>query len=634
MGIIDNKADDLLSHKENSQNKNQTDKNFLFYKQTYEHLSFPIIVLTPTYKIEFINTAAQQFYNLKTDSIISKTCQELNCSSVVDSDNCPVPEVLRTKEPIDMVVSNHFGVDNCPLRAFPILDENEEVISIVIEDLSSIESVKNQAIELESRFKKTVELATDAIFILSKGCIIEFVNSTALEMLGNPDQDIIGGDFREYLNDNRVIAFLESMYNGETKNDSICYYSEESVLFGKEKLHAVEICISRVKDRNDQLKMYLYLRNITEEKKLQNDLKQTNEFFRNMINRSVDGIIASDVHGNIIIFNESAEKLLGYSSDEAINSIHITKIYRPGVAKEVMAMLRSEEFGGIGKMETIEAIIVSKEGSEIPCNLSAALIYDKDNKELASVGIFSDLRERKRMQKELEETQMKLLQAEKMSSLGKLAAGIAHEINNPLGGIMMFSNMMLEDIDEESEIRDDLKRIVSETARCKDIVKGLLEFSRQTDYKMSLVDLNRLLEQGMSLLENQAIFHNIVVVKDYDVNLPLIKCDSARLSQTFINIILNAIDAMGRKGTFTISTYYNRETNRAEIKFIDTGCGIPDDIMPRIFDPFFTTKEVGKGTGLGLSMTYGIIKDHGGSINIKSKVGEGTCFIIELPIDG
>jgi len=520
------------------------------------------------------------------------------------------------------------------LHAFPVIDKSGVIISIVVEDLSRFISFKKQAMGLESRFRKTVELAADSIFVLGNNYVIEFANSAAVVIIGDPLDEIIGVDFRAYLNEKEVIDFLESMYQGGKKTDSACFFSEGSVLFGKKFFHFIDMCVTRAIEVDDQVKLYIYLRNITEEKKLQNDLKQTNEFLSNLINRSVDGIIAADMKGNIIIFNESSEKILGYKSREAIETIHITEIYRPGFAKEVMRMLRSEDYGGVGKMETIESINLSKDREEIQCNLSAALIYDKDGKEVASMGIFSDLRERKRMQKELDETHMKLLQSEKMSSLGKMAAGIAHEINNPLGGIMMFSNMMLEEIDIDNEFVDDLERIVSEAARCKNIVRGLLEFSRQTDYKMTLVDVTRVLDQGLSLLENQAIFHNIKIIKDYDKSLPFIMCDSARLSQVFINIILNAVDAMGKKGILIIKTKCNRSEMKAELVFTDTGCGIPEKIMPKIFDPFFTTKEVGEGTGLGLSMSYGIIKDHKGSINIFSKVGEGTTFKIELPLEG
>ncbi len=615
------------------QENDKTDDHKYPYFQLYEHVSTPIVVISADYRIEYLNNAAEEFYNLKRDQSIGKKCVvEFKCEHAGVPGACPIPEVLRENRSLDMRLSNHFGISNCYVRAFPIRGDDGTIQSIVVEDFSKLTTVTAQAIELESRFRKTIELAVDAIFVLGENFNVEFANSAATVMIADSIENIEGTDFREFINDQRVIEFLKDAYHREGSYESLCYYSDRSVVFGKENQYLVEMCITKAIEGGDQKKLYVYLHDITEEKKLQNSLMQTNEFLENLIDSSVDGIIAVDMKGNIIIFNKSAEELFGYTGREAIENVHITQIYRPGFAREIMRMLRSPGYGGVGKMGAIEAIALKKDGEEIPCNLTAAIVYDRYGKEIASVGIFSDLRERKRMQRELEETQMQLLQSEKMSSLGKLAAGIAHEINNPLGGIMIFANMILEDLSEDDDKRDDLKRIVSEATRCKNIVKGLLEFSRQTDSTMELTDINRLIEQGMSLLENQAIFHNIKIIKTLDTELPLVKCDSARLSQVFINIILNAVDAMGEKGTFTIETHYEKDKNIAEITFTDTGCGIPEDIINKIFDPFFTTKDIGKGTGLGLSMSYGIVKDHGGTINIQSTVGEGTKFIIELPV--
>lgn len=603
------------------------------YPQFYEHISTPIIVISSGYDIEYFNEAAGKFYKELTPQCVGEKCHDrFDCTLHNTWGTCPVTDVVRSAKAQDMKIARHLGMESCYVHAFPLVDRGGTPHSVVIEDFTKLTSATTQAEDLESRFSKTVELAVDAIFIVGEHFTIEFANTYAVFMIGEPLENIVGADFRNFFHDKKVIEFLGKTYRGEDSSESICYYSEKSVIFGKKKLTTVEMFITRSQEMDNQVKIYVYLRDITEEKTLQNNLKQSNEFLSNLINQSADGIVAADTKGNIIVFNESAEKLLGYTASEAMKNIHITKIYRPGFAKEIMQKLRSDEYGGVGKMKSVEVVAVNKNGEEIPCNMSAAIIYDKDGNEVASVGIFSDLRERKRMQRELEDTQMKLLQSEKMSSLGKLAAGIAHEINNPLGGIVIFTNMMLEEMEEKDARREDVKRIISEAARCKNIVKGLLDFSRQTDSKMSVNDLNKIIAQTMTILENQAIFHNIKVIKDYEGSLPLVKCDRIRISQVFLNIILNAVDAMGQKGEFTIRTSFNQKRETAVIEFSDTGCGIPEEIQNNIFDPFFSTKEVGKGTGLGLSMSYGIIKDHNGTINVKSRPGEGATFIIELPI--
>ncbi|MDI7261467.1 MAG: PAS domain S-box protein [Thermodesulfobacteriota bacterium] len=371
---------------------------------------------------------------------------------------------------------------------------------------------------------------------------------------------------------------------------------------------------------------------ITERKRIEDELREANEFFMNLIESSVDGIIAADMKGNIFIFNKGAEALTEHKAEEVIGEIHITQIYPEGVAKEVMKKLRSPEYGGAGKLNPTQFNVVNKAGEEIPIHLSAALIYNGAGQEIASVGIFTDLRPRIVMEKKLQETHLQLVSSEKMASLGKLAAGIAHEINNPLGGILIYSSLMMEDLPEDDSNRGDLARIVQEAGRCKDIVKSLLEFARQTEPKKEPTDINRAINDGLFFLVNQALFHNIQILKELDPFLPFVRGNAGQLKQVFMNIIVNAAEAMHGNGTLTIATAPSPDRKTVLIEFTDTGEGIPEENLTRIFDPFFTTKEVGKGTGLGLATSYGIVEDHGGKISVESKIGEETTFTIELPV--
>ena len=234
--------------------------------------------------------------------------------------------------------------------------------------------------------------------------------------------------------------------------------------------------------------------------------------------------------------------------------------------------------------------------------------------------------------KELREMQFHLIQSEKLASLGKLAAGIAHEINNPLGGILIYSNLLLEDTDKDSPHYENLRKIVKETSRCKDIVKGLLEFARPKEPEASLIGVNDILENSLAIMEKQALFQNISIKKSYESDMPKITADSAQLQQVFINIILNAAEAMAGNGTLTLSTSLNLDNKYVEVKFSDTGQGIKEEDMKRLFEPFFSTKEVGKGTGLGLAISYSIIQQHKGTIEAKSQVGKGSTFTVKLPV--
>jgi two-component system NtrC family sensor kinase len=229
------------------------------------------------------------------------------------------------------------------------------------------------------------------------------------------------------------------------------------------------------------------------------------------------------------------------------------------------------------------------------------------------------------------QAQEEIMKSERLAMVGQLAAGVAHEINNPLGGILLFSRLLLQKAPSEGTMRDNLERIEKDAKRCQSIVQGLLDFARQREPKIEILDLNDIAEKTIGLFENQPLFHNIQIVKQYQDDLPKVSADPAQIQQVFVNIIMNAADAMGGKGILTIATRLSDIDNYVEICFTDTGKGIPLDELDRVFEPFFTTKGTGHGTGLGLSISYGIIQKHRGTIKVSSQIGRGSIFAITLP---
>jgi two-component system NtrC family sensor kinase len=231
-----------------------------------------------------------------------------------------------------------------------------------------------------------------------------------------------------------------------------------------------------------------------------------------------------------------------------------------------------------------------------------------------------------------ERAQQTIQETERLATIGQLAAGVAHELNNPLGGVLIYSHLLLENLPDDDPNRENLNKIVTQTTRCKKIVKGLLDFSRQSEPKIELTDGNKLLKGALSLLENQLSLQNIKIVKNLSDSPLHVMVDGSQIQQVFINIILNAAEAMEGEGKLHIKTRVLDDEQFMEITFKDTGCGISKENLKRLFEPFFTTKEVGHGTGLGLAISYGIIQRHNGNISVKSQVGKGTTFIIRLPI--
>jgi two-component system NtrC family sensor kinase len=237
-----------------------------------------------------------------------------------------------------------------------------------------------------------------------------------------------------------------------------------------------------------------------------------------------------------------------------------------------------------------------------------------------------------RFQKNLErETQLQIGQSEKLAAIGRLAAGVAHEINNPLTSILSFAHLMKQKKNNDEQDIRDLNVIIEETNRVRNIVRELLDFARQSPAIKEDLDINQLLQQLVSLIRKQKEFRTIRFNEDYDQKLPLFHADKNQLQQVFLNLLMNSAEAIEKEGTITIGTSYRND--RFVIRIEDNGCGIKAEELDKIFDPFYTTKPVGKGTGLGLSVSYGIIKQYAGEIHCESKEGEGSLFSVILPTD-
>jgi len=243
---------------------------------------------------------------------------------------------------------------------------------------------------------------------------------------------------------------------------------------------------------------------------------------------------------------------------------------------------------------------------------------------------------------ELKEIQVRLVEFQKMASIGKLAAGVAHDINTPLGIILGYAQLLLEDVPEGGDTHNDLQTIEKQCKICRKIVSDLLRFSRHTESTVALLDVNQSIEEVVSVVEHTFKLERVEIERDYYSDLPPVKGDKEKIKQVFVNLLYNAYDAIGTDGTIRITTSFEKEDDEIVVSVFDTGMGIPPEKIDRIFDTFYTTKPVDKGTGLGLSVTFGIIDEHGGSIEVESPPSsarkhegedtKGAVFIIHLPV--
>ncbi len=473
------------------------------------------------------------------------------------------------------------------------------------------------------------------IMVVNPDKTIQRVNRTFLEKRGLTIQEVLGKACHQ-------IRYGLSQPCSETGRR--CYMEEV-----REKRHFIStiheittpegeprydaITVSPIFDKQGNIVQFLETaRDVTDRIKLEAEAQKWSIFLQNVIQSTVDGIVVVDTKGYVLVFNEGMERLTGYPAKDIMAGGHLSQFYDMDVARENMRKMRSDSFGPVGKLNPTTMTITAKNGEKIPITLTASIITI-DGEEKGSVGIFTDMREILRMEKELEDTHFQLVQSEKIASIGSMAAGIAHEINNPLSGILIYAELLKESLQDSAKYLTDIQEIIDQTLRCKQIVSELLEFSRQSVGKTSSFNVEQFINKCLNLMIHQASFQNIEVKKHFASNLPDLVGDMGQLQQVFTNLFVNAADAMGGKGQIIITATYDNAQSLFLFRVQDTGPGIPKEQRRRIFDMFYTTKPAGKGTGLGLSISEKIIKLHGGKIRVDCPPEGGTTFTIELPCE-
>ncbi|HSB07786.1 MAG TPA: PAS domain S-box protein, partial [Thermodesulfobacteriota bacterium] len=583
--------------------------------------------------IEFVNQKAAEIIGLSKDQIlgqeffplIGKRGEEFVEQMIMKG------EGLSQKVCMEMLMQPPGGkvkeTEVCMAPAWS--EEGALKMYAYVRDITEKKKFENELRESEEKYRNLFERVRHGLFISSKeGCFLD-CNPALLEMAGYQNKE-------ELLN----IDIAQNLYANPADRKAFQSLIEEQgfvkdleVEFKKKTGEKITVLLTAhiKKDEKGEVIGYEGLNiDISDRKRMERELKEANEFLMKLIESSVDGIIVTDMKGDILLFNQGAENLLGYKSEEVAGRMNIRSIYPPGVAEEVMAKMRSPDYGGVGKLTSFPIIHRRKDGELIEGDLSAALIYDEEGKEIASVGIFKDLRERLRIERELQKMQEALLQSEKLAAMGRLTSQIAHELNNPIYGIMNTLELLKTEIPPESKRRRILELSLSETQRLSEMLRNMLSFSKPEEEVRKRINVNELLEGILLMMERQMREANIRVETYFEEDLPEVMASTNQMRQVFLNIFKNAKEAMPKGGTITART--EKKENKVFIHVQDTGVGVPEEIRNRIFEAFFTTKQKVKGVGLGLSVCYGIIKDHGGEIKLESEQGHGSTFIISLPI--
>ena len=522
----------------------------------------------------------------------------------------------------------------------------DHVSARLLWDLVQIETEKMELEREHQRYaeraKKQTQVILDSlpyrIMVINLDFIVETVNQTFLKEFDFTRDDILGKHCYEarYGLDKPCkeagnICYLEDRLEQIKEKGSLSTIKEYVDENGETRFDV--ITLAPIFDEQGKVVQLLEAsRDVSERLMLEREMQKSNIFFQNVIQSTVDGIVVVDTKGNVLIFNEGMENLTGYTRKEIMEHGHLASFYNIDVAKENMKKMRSDQHGLLGKLNPTSMSITTKEGKEVPVTISASIITINDN-EVGSVGVFTDMREVLQMRKDLEDAHLQLVQSEKIASVGRMAAGVAHEINNPLAGALIYAELLKEELQDNPKNQSDIQEVINQTLRCKKIVAELLEFSRQSIGQTSSFSLEYLINQCLNLLINQILFQDIRVKIEIEPDIPEMVGDMGQLQQVFTNLFINAAHAMEEKGMLKVVANYQPDNSRFVIKVSDTGPGIPAESRDKIFDIFFTTKPVGKGTGLGLSITQNIIQLHGGTIAFDCPPGGGTTFTIELPLE-
>ena len=607
----------------------------------------PFFTVSPDLVITHMNEHMEKLTGYTREEVVG----HMACARVLCTEQCGTAECLLVQAMADRrhiagirrVITDRHG------KEIPVVVNASIITDVAGNVIGGFEAVRDisRRVEAEKKIELVAEMTQEGILMADENHRVIFANSRLAEIAGLPKEDIVGMSISELLSPQHDEMISNLLSEPDPENiGHLCFCSTLQAEFNlQDTYRRFETCIGVSRVGKSKI-TYLYLRDLTERIEIERELRKANSFLNNIIQSSVDGIVVVDTKGNVLVFNEGAERILGYKATEVVgHSEVLLKFYDIDLAREMMRRVRSKEYGPPGKLNPTRISFTSKSGEEVPVNFSAAVIKE-GGQEIGSVGIFTDLREHERMRRELddlrenermrrelEETQRQLVQAEKIASLGRLSAGVAHEVNNPLAGVLIYADILMKELKDNEKWRKDLEEIISQTLRCKQIVARLLEFSRQSLDERVLFDINEIIGHCVTLLQHQSLFHNVEILQELESDLPQILGNPGEIEQVFTNLMLNATDAMEGTGKVTIISRSEPETKKVLLEFSDTGPGIPLEIRGKIFEPFFTTKPVGVGTGLGLSVVYGVIQRHGGSIEIGSTPGTGATFIIRLPLE-
>ncbi|MBI4401049.1 MAG: PAS domain S-box protein [Nitrospirae bacterium] len=489
-----------------------------------------------------------------------------------------------------------------------------------------------QLFESQERYKTLFDLAADSVFMVDPDGRIAAVNKREEQALGYSEAQVVGRPFLDHVlpkHHDVTSGLIEKIVRGESQVPT----QEIEVLNRYGRPTPVEMDLIRIEDR-PTVSVMVQLRDITERKRLEQQLQEyseeleakvrertrqieeTKQYLENLLENANDVIYTLDTDQRFTYVNSKVEAW-GYRKQDLIGRPYLSLLSKRHRGRRLKSTL------DIGAKQVYEVEVICRNGEARAVMVSVSPLFDPEGGILGVLGIARDITETKKLEQQIRNS-------EKLVSVGKLAAGVAHEINNPLGGILNCLYNLRKGTLPLARQEEYLLSMEDGLRRVQRIVRQLLDFSQQHEPELTSTDINTIVERVLVLTNHAFVANHIRLEKQLQPNLPMLLVDRHMMEQVLMNLVLNAVQAIRGGGVVTIRTRVANDTCAIDVE--DTGCGIPPNILPRIFDPFFTTKSTGEGTGLGLSVSLGIVERHGGRILVDSEVGKGTVFTVCLPL--
>jgi PAS domain S-box-containing protein len=516
-----------------------------------------------------------------------------------------------------------------------------------IRDITERKQSEEEVMRLLRKNQLILDTAGEGILGLDLAGKITFANPEALELLGYAEEELIGKDLHLTIHH----SFPDGTHYPKTEcpmwlsiRDGKSKRVQDEALWKKDGTSFPSAYSSTPIIENGQAAgAVITFRDISARKKIEEDLRRANKYLENILDNSPDAIGIVDKSGKFAKWNRMAEELYGYTFEE-MRGMSSFELYADKEQLERMLMRLRQE----GSVKKWEMLMKKGNGSVVPFEISIGLLKDSENGILGSVSVARDLSERKIAEEKRLRLEERLQRAEKMEALGTLAGGVAHDLNNVLGVVVGYSEMLLSDFNDSESVKSDATEILKAGQRAAGIVQDLLTLTRRGVQSRKVLNLNRIIMDSQKTPEftNVLSYHsNIEIKTDLEPDLLNLSGSSIHLGKSFMNLISNAAEAMPNGGTLTVKSanvYLDkpisgydevREGDYVVLSISDTGDGIPASDLKRIFEPFYTKKVMGRsGTGLGLAVVWGTVKDHHGYVNVESEEEEGTTFTLYFPV--